>query len=92
MLLALVFGFVLVLVGVTASALVAVATDHLTKSTLNGVVKRDASLVELFVNGNLRTTDLDEDGPGAARAAVLGGLLASLTGQRRDPAHRDSRP
>ena len=80
MLLALVFGFVLVLVGVTASALVAVASDHLTSSTLNGVVKRDASLVELFVNGNLRATDLDEDGPSPARAAVLGGLLASLTG------------
>jgi diguanylate cyclase (GGDEF)-like protein/putative nucleotidyltransferase with HDIG domain len=80
MLLALVFGFVLVLVGVTASALVAVATDHLSNSTLNGVVKRDASLVELFVNGNLRSTDLDEDGPGRARAAELGGLLASLTG------------
>ena len=80
MLLALVFGFVLVLVGVTASALVAVATDHLSSSTLNGVVKRDASLVELFVNGNLRATDLDEDGPSPARAAELGGLLASLTG------------
>ena len=80
MLLALVFGFVLVLVGVTASALVAVATDHLSRSTLNGVVTRDASLVELFVNGNLRATDLDEDGPSPARVAQLGGLLASLTG------------
>ena len=80
MLLALVFGFVLVLVGVTASALVAVATDHLSTSTLNGVVKRDASLLELFVNGNVRSTDLDEDGPGRARAAELGGLLANLTG------------
>ena len=79
MLLALVFGFVLVLVGVTASALVAVASEHLQNSTLGGVVKRDASLVELFVNGNLRTSDLDEDGPGPARAAELGGLLASLT-------------
>jgi len=79
MLLALVFGFVLVLVGVTASALVAVASEHLTNSTLNGVAKRDASLVELFVNGNLRASDLEEDGPSAARVAELGGLLASLT-------------
>ncbi|MEA2651483.1 MAG: hypothetical protein QOI85_1204, partial [Chloroflexota bacterium] len=40
MLLALVFGFVLVLVGVTASALVAVASEHLRSSTLRGVVTR----------------------------------------------------
>ena len=80
MLLALVFGFVLVLVGVTASALVAVASEHLQSSTLRGVVTRDASLVELFVNGNLRTSDLDADGPSPARADELGGLLSSLTG------------
>ena len=79
MLLALVFGFVLVLVGLTASALVAVASQHLTSSTLGGVVKRDASLVELFVNGNLRASDLDADGPTPGRVAQLGGLLASLT-------------
>ena len=59
MLLALVFGVVLVLVGVTASALVAVASDHLANATLGGVVNRDATLVELFVNGELRADDLD---------------------------------
>jgi hypothetical protein len=80
MLLALVFGFVLVLVGVTASALAAVASDHLASSTLGGVVKRDASLVELFVNGNLRAADLDADGPSPARVIELSGLLAGLTG------------
>jgi diguanylate cyclase (GGDEF)-like protein/putative nucleotidyltransferase with HDIG domain len=80
MLLALVFGFVLVLVGVTASALVAVASAHLRSSTLTGVVSRDASLIELFVNGNLRSSDLDADGPGVARAAELTQLLAALTG------------
>ena len=81
MLLALVLGFVLVLVGVTARALVAVASAHLSSSTLNGVVKRDASLVELFVNGNLRASDLDADGPGVARSAELTELLSSLTGR-----------
>jgi diguanylate cyclase (GGDEF)-like protein len=81
MLLALVFGFVLVLVGVTASALVAIASDHLTSSTLNGVVKRDAALVELFVNGNLRASDLDADGPGPTRSAELSELLARITGR-----------
>src|SRR6186713_3322440 len=67
MLLALVFGVVLVLVGVTASALVAVASDHLANATLGGVVNRDATLVELFVNGELRADDLAPNGPGAAR-------------------------
>ena len=79
MLLALVFGVVLVLVGVTASALVAVASGNLRKATLSGVVTRDASLVELFVNGNLRSNDLDPDGPTAARVAELSRLLGSLS-------------
>ena len=81
MLLALVFGFVLVLVGVTASALVAVASAHLRSSTLTGVVSRDASMIQLLVNVNLRSSDLDADGPGVARAAELTGLLAALTGR-----------
>ena len=79
MLLALVFGVVLVLVGVTASALVAVTSDHLANATLGGVVKRDASLVELFVNGNLRAGDLDADGPGRARETELVAELAALS-------------
>ncbi len=79
MLLALVFGVVLVLVGVTASALVAIASVNLKTATLNGVVTRDASLVELFVNGNLRVSDVDADGPTAARVEELSRLLASLS-------------
>jgi diguanylate cyclase (GGDEF)-like protein len=79
MLLALVFGVVLVLVGVTASALVAVASVNLKTATLNGVVSRDASLVELLVNGTLRAGDLDTDGPTTARVAELTRLLQSLS-------------
>ena len=79
MLLALVFGVVLVLVGVTASALVAVASDHLARATLSGVVKRDASLVELFVNGSLRADDLVADGPSDARLGELTRLLGALS-------------
>jgi diguanylate cyclase (GGDEF)-like protein len=79
MLLALVFGVVLVLVGVTASALVAIASVHLSSATLTGVVSRDASLVELFINGNLRAGDIDADGPSRQRAAELSRLLDSLT-------------
>ena len=77
--LALVFGVVLVLVGVTASALVAIASVNLKTATLNGVVTRDASLVELFVNGNLRASDVDAGGPTTARVDELTRLLATLT-------------
>ena len=79
MLLALVIGVVLVLVGVTASALVAVTSVHLSTSTLSSVASRDASLVALFVNANLRTTDLTSPGPEAERVAELSGMLATLT-------------
>src|SRR5688500_7013523 len=79
MLLALVFGVALVLVGVTASALVAVASDHLASATLGGVVNRDATLVELFVNGELRADDLASDGRSDARVRDLGEQLAALT-------------
>ena len=79
MLLALVFGVVLVLVGVTASALVAVASDHLANATLGGVVNRDATLVELFVNGELRADDLTPDGPGVARVDEIAQRLGTLT-------------
>jgi diguanylate cyclase (GGDEF)-like protein len=79
MLLALVFGVVLVLVGVTASALVAVASDHLANATLGGVVNRDATLVELFVNGELRADDLTTNGPGAERVDEIAASLRALT-------------
>ncbi|HUF06403.1 MAG TPA: diguanylate cyclase [Candidatus Binatia bacterium] len=78
-LLVLVFGVILVLVGVTASALVAVSSAHLRSATLASVVSRDASLVELFVNGSLRAEDLDGDGLSAARRAELVGMLDALS-------------
>jgi diguanylate cyclase (GGDEF)-like protein len=76
---ALVFGVVLVLVGVTASALVAVASENLADATLRGVVKRDAALVELFVNGSLRADDLVAGGASGDRVDELSGLLAALS-------------
>lgn len=79
MLLAIVLGIVLVLVGVTASALLAVTSERLTAATLNSVVTRDGSLVGLFVNANLRPSDLDADGPAPARARQLSGMLAALS-------------
>jgi diguanylate cyclase (GGDEF)-like protein len=81
MLLVLVFGVFLVLVGITASALVAITSANLTQATVNASVERDASLAELFVNGNLRSDDLRAGGPGAARTAELGTKLAALQTQ-----------
>ena len=79
MLLALVYGVFLVLVGVTASALVAVACAHIKSAALAGVVARDHSLVELFVAGRLEADDLTDGGPSAMRAAELASQLAMLT-------------
>ncbi len=77
-LLALVYGAFLLLVGVTASALVVVTSTHLSTATLNAVVGRDASLIELFLNSSLRAADIDADGPTDDRAAALGTQLAAL--------------
>jgi len=79
MLLALVLAIFLVLVGITASALVAITSAHLATATLNATISRDASLVELFVNGNLRPSDLVPGQAGAARQNELNSKLRSLT-------------
>ena len=78
MLLVLVFGVFLALVGVTASGLVMITSAHLSTATLGATVARDASLVELFVNGNLRSSDLVGTGPDHARADEVGSRLATL--------------
>ena len=80
-LLALVFGVFLMLIGVTATALVTVTSMHLSSGTLGAVVSRDRSLVALFVNSNVLRADLDADGPSASRAADLEAKLAALTAE-----------
>ena len=80
MLLVLVFGVVLVLVGVTASALAALVSAHLSSARLNSVVANDAALVGFFVNDKLLASDVDDDGPTARRAATLSGELGHLIG------------
>jgi diguanylate cyclase (GGDEF)-like protein/putative nucleotidyltransferase with HDIG domain len=79
MLLALVYGAFLVLVGITASALVVLTSAHLSSATMNAIVSRDASLVELFVNDNLLTADIRRGGPGEARTADLNAKLRALS-------------
>src|SRR5204862_322679 len=59
--------------------LVAVTSAHLTTTTVNATISRDASLAELFVNENLRPNDLIPRGADSSRQAELDGKLASLT-------------
>jgi diguanylate cyclase (GGDEF)-like protein len=80
-LLALVFGIFLVLIGVTATALVAVTAMHLSTATLNAVVSRDRSLVEMFVNGNVSAADVDANGPTRSSAQALEARLSTLTAE-----------
>ncbi len=92
MLLALVVGVVLVLLGVTASALVAITSTHLSTATLNTVASRDASLIAFFVNSTLSPSDLAVGGPGSARLADLNDQLDTLTANDSGSAldHADS--
>ena len=79
MLLALVYGVFLVLVGITASALVAIASTHVSSAMLAAVVSRDGAITELFFNGRLRESDLAPSGLSEARALELEDSLANLT-------------
>lgn len=80
MLLGLVFGIFLMLIGLTATALVTVTSLHLSSATMAAVVSRDRSLVALFVNGNVVKSDLT-GAISARRAAELESKLAALTAQ-----------
>ena len=72
------FAILLMLVGVTASALAAVTGDRLSTATANATLSRDASLVGLFVNGNLQTDDLTALPPSTSREAAVNAKLAGL--------------
>ena len=76
-LLIVVFATFLVLVGVTASALVAITSAHLSTASLNASLSRDSSLAGLFVNGTLQSGDLSGT-PSVERQADLDARLASL--------------
>jgi diguanylate cyclase (GGDEF)-like protein len=81
MLLALVYGVFLVLVGITASALVAISSMHLSRAMLAAVVSRDGAIAEVFFDGRLRQADLDPATLTGARAAELGASLRELIGK-----------
>jgi hypothetical protein len=93
MLLALVFGIFLVLIGVTASALVAISSDHIKRTTLGAIVTRDRDLVEFFVDRTLTSSDLSAAGPSRLRASELRRQMEALASDDRITAIalRDSR-
>jgi hypothetical protein len=70
MLLVLVYGVFLVLVGITAGALVMVSSAHLSSATLAATVARDGAMVELALNRDLLPGDLDGEVDVARRAAL----------------------
>jgi diguanylate cyclase (GGDEF)-like protein len=72
-----VFATFLVLIGITASALVAITTAHISTASLNATLSRDSSLAKLFVNSNLEAEDLGTT-PSIERRAELNRRLGSL--------------
>jgi diguanylate cyclase (GGDEF)-like protein len=76
-LLVLVYGVFLLLVGITASALVSVTTNNVRTSLLQDVAQQDLALVRLVVN-DLNTDDLSAGAISADRAAGLQRELGAL--------------
>jgi diguanylate cyclase (GGDEF)-like protein/putative nucleotidyltransferase with HDIG domain len=78
-LLALVLGSVLVLVGVTASALVALTSAHLSSASLGIAVNRDAALADYVVTDIFAGRTIVLDSPDPADVDAVGAGLAALT-------------
>ena len=72
-------GSVLVLVGVTASALVALTSAHLSSASLRVVVNRDAALAEYVVTDLFAGRPIVLDSPDPADVEAIGAGLAALT-------------
>jgi len=73
-----VFGFFLVLVGVTAVTVAATASSRLSAELLNASVTSDAATVRGFANAYLQPSDLAVGQLGAGRQARLESLLGTL--------------
>ena len=80
-LLLIVYGVFLVIVGVTATAQVVIASAHFSTGTLNHTVGTDASLVGGFVNEHLLPEDLTGR-PSAAHARELQAHLRDFISRR----------
>jgi diguanylate cyclase (GGDEF)-like protein len=74
-----VFGLLLVIVGVTASAQAVLVTLHVSTATLNATVSTDAATVRTFVNGAITPELLAGQASAAAVASAEDGLRATAT-------------
>ncbi len=81
-LLFIVYGVFLVIVGVTATAQVVLASTHFSTAVLNHTVGTDAQIVRGFVNERLAPSDLQGDAMPDARRAALAAELAGFSTRR----------
>jgi diguanylate cyclase (GGDEF)-like protein len=75
----LVYGVMLVVVGITATTQAAMISAGAWTSTLNATVTADSTIVRAFVSLNLRAADVTDTGIDLARRAALEQQLAILT-------------
>lgn len=78
-LLLLVYGAMLILVGITATAQAALVGQHFSSTAIQAILDSDATTVRTLVNQELRTTDLSPATVSPARAREIEALLALLT-------------
>ncbi|HEY6571515.1 MAG TPA: diguanylate cyclase [Candidatus Limnocylindrales bacterium] len=81
-LLLIVYGVFLVIVGVTASAQVMLASLHVSTSALNQAVTADTQIVRGFVDDLLVPADLEAPGPDVRRLATLQAGLQAFVAPR----------
>jgi diguanylate cyclase (GGDEF)-like protein len=77
-LLIVVFGFFLMIVGLTALSQAIVVSTQSSQTMLGAIVGSDAATVRGFVNGYLRPADLEPGGLSATRAASLQAQLRTI--------------
>ena len=77
----LVYGAVLVTVGITATSQASVVSDRFSSSALDDVVQSDAAAVRGLVNRDLLATDLEPGGPSPSRIEDIERALATLASQ-----------
>ena len=82
LLLAVVFAFFLMLIGITAGALVTITSDHLATAGLNTTVSGDAALAGLFANDWLDQADFGT-AVAADRVEAIDARLVSLIRERQ---------
>jgi len=78
-LLLLVYGAMLILVGITASAQAVLVGSHFSSTAIGAILDSDATTVRTLVNQELRSTDLDPATVTQGRIRELESVLALLT-------------